>query len=262
MCRWMAYKGKQIFIEDWLLNSQHSLIEQSFSAEMSVKEVNGDGFGLGWYDQKAIPGLYRSILPAWNNANLKSLASNVRSGLFIAHVRAATGTPIQETNSHPFQYRNWLMVHNGIIHGFSQIKKDLMEQIDSQYFGHILGSTDSELLFFLLLSNGLEQDQHTAIQKTIALIEKIANDYQIFPAIRMTLGISNGISLWCVRYSSQSDSSTLFYSLLNQQSAERVLVVSEPINDCSIDWQPVAEDTIMHFDQSNQMSTYKIERSG
>lgn len=261
MCRWMAYKGNQVFIEDWLLNSQHSLIEQSLSAEMSMFEVNGDGFGLGWYDQKPTPGLFRSIHPAWNNANLKSLASNIRSGLFIAHVRAATGTPIQETNSHPFQFRNWLMVHNGVIHEFARIKKELMELIDNKYFGHILGSTDSELLFFLLLSNGLEQDLQAAIEKTIALIEKIASDYQIFPAVRMTLGISDGISLWCVRYSSQSDSSTLFFSQLNSNHGKPVLVVSEPINDNSIDWQPVDEDSIMHFDRNNQMSSYKIARN-
>ena len=134
MCRWMAYKGEPIYIEEWLLNSKHSLIEQSLSAEMSTFEVNGDGFGLGWYADKTTPGLFKSIRPAWNNANLKSLAANVNSGLFIAHVRAATGTPIQETNSHPFQFNNWLMVHNGIIHNFSKVKKDIVELIDGQYF--------------------------------------------------------------------------------------------------------------------------------
>ncbi len=261
MCRWMAYKGTEIFIEDWLLNSQHSLIEQSLSAEMSMFEVNGDGFGLGWYGHKPTPGLFKSIRPAWNNANLKSLATNVCSGLFIAHVRAATGTPIQETNSHPFQYRNWLMVHNGIIHEFARVKKDLMEAIDGKYFGHILGSTDSELLFFLLLSNGLEIDQQAAIQTTIEQVESIAKKHQIYPALRMTLGISDGSSLWCVRYSSKADSCSLFYSPISQTEGQQVLVVSEPINKGTIDWQPVQEDTIMHFDQNNLKTVSKIHRS-
>ena len=145
MCRWMAYKGQSVYLDEWLLNSEHSLIEQSKSADMTKYEVNGDGFGVGWYGQKPEPGLFRSIRPAWNNTNLKSLASHISSPLFIAHVRAATGTPIQESNSHPFQYKNWLMVHNGLIHEFSQVKKEIMMIIDNKYFSHICGSTDSEL---------------------------------------------------------------------------------------------------------------------
>jgi predicted glutamine amidotransferase len=227
---------------------------------MSMFEVNGDGFGLGWYAEKPTAGLFKSIRPAWNNANLKSLAANVNSGLFIAHVRAATGTPIQETNSHPFQFNNWLLVHNGIIHHFSNLKKDIMDLIDGQYFGHILGSTDSELLFFLLLTNGLQRDQNSAIEKTINQIETLAKQHKIFPALRMTLGISDGNSLWCVRYSSRADSCSLFYPQLSQTKDKRVLVVSEPINDASIDWQPVDEDTIMHFDSDNKISRYNIER--
>jgi len=258
MCRWMAYKGNKSCIDEWLFNSQHSLIEQSKSAEMTKFEVNGDGFGLGWYGCKIQPGLFKSIRPAWNNANLKSLAANVSSQLFLAHVRAATGTPIQETNSHPFQYQNWLMVHNGLIHEFATVKKKLMEYIDAEYFPYILGSTDSEILFFLLLSNGLEQSVSNAVSRTINLVEQVADTHDISPALRMTLGISDGISLWCVRYSSLSNSSTLFYSIENEQPTNRVLVVSEPLDDCAICWSPVEENTIMHFDSENQTDICQI----
>ena len=257
MCRWMAYKGKQTYIDEWLLNSKHSLIEQSKSADLTKFEVNGDGFGLGWYGAKQQPGLYRSIRPAWNNTNLKSLAANVSSHLFLAHVRAATGTPIQETNSHPFQYQNWLMVHNGLIHEFAIVKKELIEKIDAEYFPFILGSTDSEILFFLLLTNGLQQNLNLAIQKTIEFIEGIAAKHKIIPALRMTLGISDGHSLWCVRYSSLRDSSTLFYSI--DQKAQKVLVVSEPLDDGSMNWSPVRENSIMHFDSKNQHNFFDIE---
>jgi predicted glutamine amidotransferase len=258
MCRWMAYKGKNCFLEDWLLNSEHSLIEQSKSADMTKYEVNGDGFGIGWYGQKDEPGLFRSIRPAWNNSNLKSLAEHVQSPLFLAHVRAATGTPIQETNSHPFQYKNWLMVHNGLIHQFELVKKDLLNQVDAEYFPYILGSTDSEVLFYLLLSNGLQQDVQLAIEKTISLVEAIGLKHQIDPALRMTLGISDGRSLWAIRYSSQCNSSTLFYSLDQEHSQAQVLVVSEPLDDCSRCWTKVAENSILHFDASNQLNTFMI----
>lgn len=258
MCRWMAYKGQSIFIEDWLLNSEHSLIEQSKSADMTKYEVNGDGFGIGWYGQKPEPGLFKSIRPAWNNTNLKSLAAHVSSPLFLAHVRSATGTPIQETNSHPFQYKNWLMVHNGIIHDFELVKKELLDNINSEYFSHIIGSTDSEILFYLLLSNGLEKEVHSAVKKVVELVESIAARHSIKFALRMTLGISDGQSLWAVRFSSNLKSSTLFYSLETIGDNSQLLVVSEPMDECEICWVPVEENSILHFNQINEMSLRTI----
>jgi predicted glutamine amidotransferase len=259
MCRWMAYKGQPIYLEDWILNSEHSLIEQSKSADMTRYEVNGDGFGVGWYGNKPEPGLFKSIRPAWNNSNLKSLAGHVSSPLFLAHVRAASGTPIQETNSHPFQYKNWLMVHNGLIHEFERVEKDLLEKIDAQYFRHIDGSTDSEVLFYLLLSNGLQQDLHLAISKTIYLIDSLAQKHQIKPALRMTLGISDGQSLWAIRYSSNANSATLFYSLEEDEHRHKLLIVSEPLDHCLRCWAPVAENSILQFDKNNKMSIANID---
>jgi len=257
MCRWMAYKGKSIYIEDWLLNSEHSLIDQSKSADLSIYEVNGDGFGLGWYGNKPEPGLFKSIRPAWNNANLKSLAAHVSSPLFIAHVRATTGTSIQETNSHPFQYKNWLMVHNGEIHGFDQIKKELIENIDAQYFSYILGSTDSEVLFYLLLSHGLEKGVHSAIKQVIKLVETIANKHNIQHALRMTLGISDGESLWAIRYSSNGQSSSLFYSV-EDDVHNQVLIVSEPLDSCAKCWATVEESSIVEVSRDNKIMIMDI----
>jgi predicted glutamine amidotransferase len=168
MCRWLAYKGKSIYLEDWLLNTEHSLIEQSKSAELTKYEVNGDGFGLGlglgWYGNKPEPGLFKSIRPAWNNANLKSLAAHVSSNLF-----------------------------------------------------------------YLLLSKGLQTNVKKAIQLTVELIETIAEKYHIPYAIRMTLGVSDGESLWGVRYSSNTRSPTLYYSVEHENTGH-VLIVSEPLD--------------------------------
>jgi len=259
MCRWMAYKGQSVYLDEWILNSEHSLIDQSKSADMTKYEVNGDGFGVGWYGDKKEPGLFRSIRPAWNNANLKSLASHVSSPLFLAHVRAATGTPIQETNSHPFKYKNWLMVHNGLIHEFGSLKKEILSLINSDYFLYICGSTDSELIFYLLLTNGLEKDIKFATEKTIQQIESIAEKYNIKPALRMTLGISDGESVWAIRYSSHANSSTLFYSMDEENGQANVLVVSEPLDSCDRCWTPVDENTIMHFDKDIKTCSLQMD---
>ena len=101
MCRWLAYTGSPVFVDEIILKPEHSLIDQSLSANSGATPTNGDGFGLGWYGAKETPGIYRSIRPAWNDRNLRNLAEQIESGHFIAHIRAATGTAVQQTNCHP-----------------------------------------------------------------------------------------------------------------------------------------------------------------
>ena len=98
MCRWMAYCGNAIPLDTLMFETEHSLIDQSLSARMAVEPTNGDGFGIGWYGRENRAGMYRSTQPAWNDANLRDLAFQIESPLFLAHVRRSTGTPIQATN--------------------------------------------------------------------------------------------------------------------------------------------------------------------
>src|SRR4051812_42053417 len=99
MCRWMAYSGTPVLLERLLYTPVHSLIDQSLYSELGVETTNGDGFGIGWYGAESpIPATFRSAEPAWNEPNLKELAGHIRSGLVFAHIRAATGTPVQVTN--------------------------------------------------------------------------------------------------------------------------------------------------------------------
>ncbi len=109
---------------------KNSLIDQSLAAKQSETTTNGDGFGIGWYGSRDEPGIYRDVRPAWNDANLRTLAAQIESRLFFAHIRAATGTAVQRTNCHPFRYRNWLFVHNGGIVGFPDIKRELVLAIE------------------------------------------------------------------------------------------------------------------------------------
>ncbi|MGH3055489.1 MAG: class II glutamine amidotransferase, partial [Gaiellaceae bacterium] len=104
MCRWLAYYGKPVRMDKVLFGPQHSLIDQSLHSRMGVETTNGDGFGVGWYSASGEPGIFRSTEPAWNDRNLRELAAHVESPLFLAHVRAATGTPVQQTNCHPVRY--------------------------------------------------------------------------------------------------------------------------------------------------------------
>src|SRR4051794_21005215 len=130
MCRWMAWHGQPVLIDEILFKTQHGLVDQSLHSKLGAEPTNGDGFGLGWYGTGDGAGVYRSTEPAWGDANLRHLASHIESLLFLAHVRATSGTAIQQTNCHPFQHGCWLFVHNGVVGGFHDVRRDLMLAID------------------------------------------------------------------------------------------------------------------------------------
>src|SRR5215472_1177951 len=137
MCRWLAYLGTPLLLEDLLYKPKHSLIDQSLHAQLGVGTTNGDGVGVGWYGEGAEPGLYRSIEPAWSDRNLKEIARQVTSGMFLAHVRASTGTAVQQTNCHPFRFGKWLFMHNGAIERFHAVKRTLALAVDPTLFADI-----------------------------------------------------------------------------------------------------------------------------
>src|SRR3954452_17016972 len=95
VCRWLAYSGSPVLVEDLLYKPEHSLIVQSMHATMGAEPTNGDGFGVGWYGVTDTPGLFRSIEPAWNDRNLPDLAGHIYSPRVFAHIRAAIGSPVQ-----------------------------------------------------------------------------------------------------------------------------------------------------------------------
>lgn len=255
MCRWLAYSGTPILLEDLLVKPKHSLIDQSFNAQHGATTTNGDGFGVGWYGNSGAPALYRGVQPAWNDRNLDDLTQHIRSGLVFAHIRASTGSPVQLTNCHPFRYRNWLWMHNGAIADFQKVKRDLVFAVDPSLYSSIEGSTDSEVLFFLALTFGLAKDPPGAVERAVGFIEMIGKEHGIEHPVQMTVATSDGRSIWIFRYSSVGQSRSLFYStkvgtlrdlypenpVFQSLSDESSLVVSEPLSDLKEVWQEVPE---------------------
>jgi predicted glutamine amidotransferase len=122
------------------------------------------------------PGRLPQRRSRWGDANLRELAAHVASPLFLVHVRAAIGSPIQQTNCHPFRHGRWLFVHNGYVGDFQVIRRDLMWAIDPKLFAGIVGSTDTEVVFRLALTFGLEEDPIRALERTVGLIETTATE--------------------------------------------------------------------------------------
>ena len=156
MCRWLAYSGSPVLLEDLLFKPENSLVVQSKHSRLGVETINGDGFGVGWYGARETPGIYHSTEPAWNDRNLRELSAHAAAGRVFAHIRATTGTAVQQTNCHPFRHGRWLWMHNGAIADFPTVKRDLTLAVEPALFPEIEGSTDSELFFFLALTFGLE----------------------------------------------------------------------------------------------------------
>ena len=257
MCRWMAWLGQPVLIEELLFKTEHGIVDQSLHARMGAEPTNGDGFGLGWYGGGDGPGVYRSVSPAWADANLRELAAHIESPLFLAHVRAAIGSPVQQTNCHPFRRGRWLFVHNGYIAGFHTIRRDLMLAIEPAQFADVEGSTDTEVVFHLALTLGLESDPIAALERTVGLIETIAGRHGVAGAVQASFGVSDGTTLWAVRYATSDRPRSLFASAdidairrlhpdnprFQRLSSDDRLIVSEPFSDLPGIWQEIPEST-------------------
>jgi predicted glutamine amidotransferase len=253
----MAYSGDPILAEDLLFKPKHSLIDQSLHSRMGATTTNGDGFGIGWYGEGAQPAVFKSIEPAWNDRNLREIASQIRTRMFFAHIRASTGTPVQRSNCHPFRHGRWLWMHNGALRGFHETRRDLVTAIEPSLFADLEGSTDSETLFFLAMTFGLSDDPFEAVARAVGFVEEVGNAHGVQDPVQMTVATTDGESMWIFRYSSERQSRSLFYStdvaklqalhpeveVLHRLGAETRFVVSEPLRDLPGAWNEVPESS-------------------
>jgi predicted glutamine amidotransferase len=269
MCRWLAYSGSPILLEELLYRPSPSLIDQSLHSQMGAEATNGDGFGVGWYgldtahrdmpDTRGpdVPVLFRGSEPAWNDQNLRELARSTSSGLFFAHLRASTGSAVQQTNCHPFRHDRWLWMHNGAIRDFALLKRDLVLAVDPELYPAMEGSTDSEVMFHLAMTFGLKDDPVPAVERMVGFVESIGRRHGVEHPMQMTVATSDGQNLWSFRYSSEHRSRTLYVSATMATlrtlypdnpafvglSEETRVVVSEPVGDFAGAWQPVPESS-------------------
>jgi predicted glutamine amidotransferase len=257
MCRWLAYSGSPVLLDELIYKPKHSLIDQSLHSRLGAETTNGDGFGIGWYGEGDDPAVFHSIEPAWNDRNLHELARHISSPLVFAHIRAATATPVQLTNCHPFRHEKWLWMHNGVIYDFHKVKRDLVLAVDPSLYPEIEGSTDSEVFFYLALTMGLEDDPPTAVQDAVGFIEETGRRHGVEHPIQMTVATTNGESIWAFRYASAGRARSLYFSTelptvkmlypddtrFQDLDDESRLVVSEPLGSLVGAWNEVPESS-------------------
>ena len=263
MCRWVGYFGAAIRPEELLYEPEHSLITQSQASKFYENGINGDGLGLGWYGSRSTPGIYRNAAPAWADRNLRELSAQIESPLFLAHIRAATGTDVQQTNCHPVRYRNWIFVHNGFLANYEQVHRELLLAVAPELFENIDGTTDSEVMFHLALTFGLADEPLPALERMAGFIEETGRRHGIAEPLQMTLGLSDGKRLYAVRYASGPVVNTLYVSesvdavrelypaheRLQHLPTDARAIVSEPLSKLSGIWHEVPVSTALIVDR-------------
>jgi predicted glutamine amidotransferase len=263
MCRWIAYTGKPIFMDELVTRPAHSLVEQSLNTELNYKAdgslwtTNGDGFGVGWYNRRNEPGLFKDATPAWNDQNLHEICTQTEAHIFFAHIRASTNGKVQRSNSHPFKYKNWLFQHNGNVNHFPTIKRELQFDIEPELYSEIQGTTDSETCFYLTLTYGLQKDPKTAFEKMIQRLEKAQTDAGLDISLSLSCTASDGKTVYSIRYASGNESiKTQFYStdmscvkdlsdVCSTLPEGGVILVSEPLDRLGKKWVEIPENSFV-----------------
>lgn len=235
MCRFLAYAGQPILLEQLVAAPAHSLIHQSRHATEAKTGTNGDGFGIGWYGERPEPGMYREVRPAWSDENLRSICAQVRSHLFFAHVRASTGTATSRANCHPFAAGRFLFMHNGQVGGWPIVRRRVEAMIPDELYTARQGTTDSEAILFAAMANGLEDDPVAAIAATLRQVHAMMRASNVREALRFTAALTDGERLWAFRWASDERPATLYW----RQDAQGLVVVSEPIDEDGALWQAV-----------------------
>jgi predicted glutamine amidotransferase len=241
MCRWVAYRGQPIYMEDVVTKPCHSLIHQSLQATEAKTGTNGDGFGIGWYSERPKPGAYRELRPAWSDENLKALCEQVRSGLFFAHVRASTGTATSRANCHPFIDREFMFMHNGQVGCYSSLRRRIENLIPDISYDQRSGTTDSEAIFLIAMARGAATDAIGAMASTLCDIKGMMTDCGVCEPLRFTAALTNGRDLYAFRWACDDKAPTLYW----KQEGDNLLVVSEPLDDIRDQWTLVPQGHVL-----------------
>jgi len=241
MCRWLAYSGSPIHLETLVSQPHHSLVHQSHSAIECKAATNGDGFGVGWYGAHEDPGVYRDILPAWSDDNLRSLCRQIASSLFFAHVRASTGTATSRANCHPFVAGRWMFMHNGQIGGWDKVRRRVEAMLPDDRYHLRKGSTDSEAIFLTVDEDRLVRDPVGAMRDALVRIRLAMIETGVVEALRFAAALTDGKMLYAFRYASDDRPPTLYWRTVDGN----VTVVSEPLDSDRDGWRAVSPNSAL-----------------
>jgi gamma-glutamyl hercynylcysteine S-oxide hydrolase len=259
MCRMTAYLGEsEIQLSSLVLEPEHSLFVQSYAPkEMMSGVVNADGFGTGWYvpEVDEEPAVYRSVAPIWADRSFASIAPKVGSSTVFAAVRSATpGLPVEESGVPPFASGPYLFAHNGAIQGFrTTAMRPLRDSLSDASYSGLLGVTDSETIFALLLdrlqeakvSPGDSSALAEATAETILYVSTVCTKLGVHAALN--IGVTDGRAMVFARYSTEGPGNSLYLVEGGEAFPNAVVAASERF-DGDASWRQVPDRHLLVAD--------------
>lgn len=108
-------------------------------------------WGAGYYQAGEVlmrrrPSDTRSVV------DLSSVAHQLNTDVLLGHIRRPTTGALRTENTHPFRYQQWLFAHDGELGAFKDCRTELLNAQPDFLRRSIRGNTDSEVLFYTILS--------------------------------------------------------------------------------------------------------------
>lgn len=270
MCRLFGLKSiRHTEVRQSLLSANNALKVQS--------AVHRDGWGVTYYVGGA-PQVFKSTDAAHQDEQFDAVVATLVSDTVVAHVRRATIGGVAMENTHPFRFDRWIFAHNGHIERFPEFQPQLLEQVNPKLRPFIQGQTDSELLFFILLSQIAREgdplrDQlplasvMTAVQRGIERVVRIVGPYNREDGVpnvtylsflltngEILLGHQGGKSLQASTYKKSCPQKSICPDYSRSCEApsphgivSHLILASEPLQDTNV-WEPLQPGEIAGVD--------------
>jgi glutamine amidotransferase len=186
-----------------------------------------------------------------------SLVEQSRSDRLAGGQPNADGVGLGWYGEREFRHGRWLFMDNGFIEGYLDLRRELLLAVEPSIFSGIAGTTDSELMFYLALTFGLEEEPLAALERMAGFVEETGRRRGVEEPLQMTVAASDGERLYAARYASGPVVNSLFVTAdasavralypgdarLEQFSDESRAVVSEPLGDLPGLWNEVPAGT-------------------
>jgi glutamine amidotransferase len=295
MCRILAYLGEPIIAEELLYKTDNSFVKQSYNPKYMSHLLNLAGFGLVAWDKGSLhsqmPNVYKTTALPFYDENLRNLAAKINPSCLLTHIRGVsyeTHQVISDQNVHPFIFRSSTvaMAHNGSLFDFADMKYDLLPFINPEYQKCIKGTTDSEWIYAIFMSqmpypagSFKSEEVINAILETLKIIQEVRMKHKIQINSPVNLFITNGEfvaatrfvydygwwqpndahnlahftyhSLWYTfgeRYGFYDDE----YKMKGGGKRSSLIIASEPLTQDTTTWVEVPENTLLYAERDNQ----------
>lgn len=253
MCRLAAYFGPPISLEQFLLEPEHSLVNQSWQPrEMREAKMNADGFGVSWFAEDGRAASYKHTQPIWSDPNLTSLARSLKRDRWLASVRSATlVNDISYANTQPFTDDAILFTHNGYLEHFtSNWRGAIRHRLSPEVENKIHGTTDSEYLFALFYQHLQEiGDIAEALAAMVSTLDQIAGKSRAL----LNFVVSSPGQLVALRHALADESPSLYYHIEKTNEGDAVRIASEAMT-ADNEWSRIDENRMVIVDDRAEIS--------